>query len=99
MSAITKVFGILETIIAHHGCGLACIEVGAKTRAPKATAHCLLKSLLRLGHLRYDGETRKYFGGLKLAPLGSAVISPFDLVNYIQPYLMKLQAATHLSTS
>ena len=94
MSAITKVFGILETIIAHHGYGLACSQVVAKTRAPKATAHGLLKSLLRLGHLRYDGETRKYFGGLTLAPLGSAVISPFAPVNYIQPYLMKLQAPT-----
>jgi IclR helix-turn-helix domain len=94
MSAITKVFGILETIIAHHGYGLGCSQVVAKTRAPKATAHGLLKSLLRLGHLRYDGETRKNFGGLKLAPLGSAVISPFAPINYLQPDLMKLQAPT-----
>ena len=39
MSAITKVFGILKTIIAHHWCGLACFEVVTKTRAPKPTAH------------------------------------------------------------
>ena len=67
MSAITKVFGILETIIAHHGCGLACSEGVAKTRAPKATARRLLKSLLRLGHLRYDGETSLDFHGTPFA--------------------------------
>jgi len=59
MSAITKVFGILKTIIAHHWCGLACFEVVTKTRAPKPTAHRLLETLVRLDYLPYDGETKR----------------------------------------
>jgi DNA-binding IclR family transcriptional regulator len=70
MSAITKVFGILKTIIAYHWCGLACFEVVTKTRAPKPTAHRLLETLVRLDYLPYDGETKKHFGGLKFASLG-----------------------------
>ncbi len=94
MSSVAKVFGILEAIVAHQARGLAYSEVVAKTQAPKATAHRLLKSLVRLGYLRFDAETGRYFGHLKLAVLGSAVISHFDLTGCVRPHLVKLQAAT-----
>jgi DNA-binding IclR family transcriptional regulator len=95
MSSVAKVFGILETIVAHQARGLAYSEVVAKTQVPKATAHRLLKSLVRLGYLRFNSETGRYFGHLKLATLGSAVISHFDLTGFVRPHLVKLQAATH----
>jgi DNA-binding IclR family transcriptional regulator len=94
MSSVAKVFQILETIVSHQERGLAYSEVVAKTQLPKATAHRVLKSLTQMGYLRFDVEAARYFGDLKLASLGSAVTSHFDLKRYVRPHLMKLQEET-----
>ena len=94
MSSVAKVFRILETVVSHQGRGLTYSEVVAKTQLPKATAHRVLKSLARMGYLRFDADAGRYFGDLKLAFLGSAVTSSFDLKGYVRPYLLNLQAET-----
>jgi IclR family transcriptional regulator, KDG regulon repressor len=94
MSSVANVFGILEAVIAHQARGLAYSEVVAKTRVPKATAHRLLKSLVRLRYLRFDPENSRYFGDLKIAELGSAVVSAFDLAQHVHPHLLALHART-----
>ncbi len=94
MSGVAKVFQILEAVVSHQERGLAYSEVVAETRLPKATAHRVLKSLVQTGYLRFDVETARYFGDLKLASLGSAVTSHFDLKSYVRPHLMTLQDKT-----
>ncbi|HYL80875.1 MAG TPA: IclR family transcriptional regulator [Candidatus Acidoferrum sp.] len=94
MSSVAKVFTILETVVAHQARGLAYSEVVARSQLPKATAHRLLKSLVRAGYLRFDGEVGKYFGDLKLSSLGSAVTSHFELKDYVRPLLLQLQEET-----
>jgi DNA-binding IclR family transcriptional regulator len=94
VSSVAKVFQILEAIVAHQERGLAYSEVVAETRLPKATAHRVLKSLASIGYLRFDAEAGRYFGDLKLAALGSAVTSHFDLKRYVRPHLLELQAST-----
>jgi len=94
MSGIAKIFSILETVVAHQERGLAYSEVVAKTGLPKASAHRVLKSLAQMGYLRFDAEAGRYFGDLKLASLGSAVTSHFDLKGYVRPHLLALQAET-----
>jgi len=94
MGSVAKVFQILEAVVSHQERGLAYSEVVANTRIPKATAHRVLKSLVQTGYLRFDVETARYFGDLKLASLGSAVTSHFDLKSYVRPYLVKLQEET-----
>jgi IclR family transcriptional regulator, KDG regulon repressor len=94
MSSVAKVFQILETVVAHQERGLAYSEVVARTRLPKATAHRVLKTLAAMGYLRFDREAARYFGDLKLAALGSAVTSHFDLKQYVRPHLLKLQVET-----
>lgn len=94
MSSIAKVFQILETVVAHQERGLAYSEVVARTGLPKASAHRALKSLVQMGYLRFDAEASRYFGDLKLASLGSAVTSHFDLKGYVRPFLAALQAET-----
>ena len=94
MSSVAKVFQVLEAIVSHQERGLAYSEVVASTRLPKATAHRVLKSLVQTGYLRFDAETARYFGDLKLAALGSAVTSHFDLKSYVRPHLTALQAET-----
>jgi DNA-binding IclR family transcriptional regulator len=92
LSSVAKVFRILETVVSCQERGLAYSEVVAKTQLPKATAHRVLKSLLQTGYLRFDAEAGRYFGDLKLAALGSAVTSHFDLKRYVRPHLLDLQA-------
>jgi len=92
VSSIANVFRILEAIVAHQERGLAYSEVVTKTQLPKASAHRVLKSLAGLGYLRFDAEAGRYFGDLKLATLGSAVTSHFDLKRYVRPHLVQLQA-------
>ncbi len=94
MSSIAKAFSVLETVVAHQERGLAYSEVVAKTGLPKASAHRVLKSLAQMGYLRFDAEAGRYFGDLKLASLGSAVTSHFDLKGYVRPHLLALQAET-----
>lgn len=94
MSSVPNAFRVLEAVVANQGRGLAYSEVVAGTRLPKATAHRLLKSLVELGALRFDAEAGRYFGDLKLAALGEAVTSHFDLKSYVRPYLLGLQAET-----
>ena len=94
MSSVAKVFHILETIVSHQERGLAYSEVVAQTQLPKATAHRVLKSLVEMGYLRFDAEAARYSGDLKLALLGSAVTSHFDLKGYVRPHLRALQAET-----
>ena len=94
MSSVTKVFQVLEAVVSHQARGLAYSEVVAETRLPKATAHRVLKSLAATGYLRFDVEAGRYFGDLKLAALGSAVTSHFDLKHYVRPHLLQLQAET-----
>jgi DNA-binding IclR family transcriptional regulator len=94
MSSVARVFRILETVVSHQGRGLAYSEVVARTQLPKATTHRVLKSLVRTGYLRFDAGAGRYFGDLKLAFLGSAVTSNFNLKSYVRPYLLKLQTET-----
>jgi DNA-binding IclR family transcriptional regulator len=94
VSSLANAFRILEAIVANQERGLAYSEVVTKTQLPKASAHRVLKSLAGLGYLRFDAEAGRYFGDLKLAALGSAVTSHFDLKRYVRPHLLQLQAAT-----
>jgi DNA-binding IclR family transcriptional regulator len=94
MSSIAKVFQVLETVVAHQDRGLAYSEVVARTGLPKASTHRALKALVQMEYLHFDAEAGRYFGDLKLASLGSAVTSHFDLKGYVRPFLVSLQAAT-----
>jgi len=94
VSSLGKAFQILETVVAHQERGLSYSEVVAETRLPKASTHRLLKAFVLLGYLRFDAEAGRYFGDLKLAALGSAVTSHFDLKGYVRPSLVALQAET-----
>ena len=94
MSTVEKAFQIIEQVVSHQEKGLLFSDVVSKTALPKASTHRILKSLVRLGYLRFEEETGRYFGDLKLSFLGSEVTSHFDLKHYVRPHLLKLQAET-----
>jgi DNA-binding IclR family transcriptional regulator len=94
MSTVEKAFQIIEQLVSHQEKGLSFSGVVSRTNLPKASTHRILKSLVCMGYLRFDDEIGRYFGDLKLAFLGSAVTSHFDLKGYVRPHLLKLQAET-----
>ena len=94
MSAVEKVFQIIEQVVSHQVQGISFSAVVSRTNLPKATTHRILKSLLRMGYLRFDDEVGRYFGDLRLSFLGSEVMAHFDLKGYVRPHLLKLQADT-----
>ncbi len=94
MSCLTKGFGIVELVVSHQDGGLTFSEIVAGTGYPKASVHRMLKELLDIGALRFDAETGKYRGNLKLAALGSEIIQNFDLRTHVHPFLEKLHEET-----
>jgi DNA-binding IclR family transcriptional regulator len=94
VNTLKKAFRIIEDVVAHQEKGLSFSEIVSLTRAPKASAHRILKALVEMGYLYFNKETGKYYGDLKLSGLGSEVTSHFDLKNYVHPYLLKLHAET-----
>ncbi len=56
-------------------------EVCASLGYPQSSTSVLLKSLLTLGYLSYDGTTRRYAPSVKVARLGSWITSSADGLN------------------
>ena len=94
MSTVEKVFQVIEQVVSHQEKGLSFSGVVSRTNLPKASTHRILKSLVRVGYLRFDDEVGRYFGDLKLSFLGSEVMEHFDLKGYVRPQLLRLQAET-----
>ena len=90
MSALGYGLAILEAVVAQQDTGLTFTDIIGRTTIPRATAHRLLKEMVGLGLLVYDPETGRYRGSLKLASLGAAVTSRFDLRVHAHPYLRAL---------
>lgn len=94
MNTLTKAFRIIEEVVFHQETGLSFSEIVSSTNLPKASTHRILKTLVEMGYLRYDPETGKYQGDLKLSCLGAEVTAHFDLKSYVRPHLMGLHKET-----
>lgn len=68
-------------------------EITEKTGLPKPTVYRLLQTLLALGYVLYNQETRRYQPTPKAMSLGFAVISSFELREVALPYLQELSRA------
>ncbi len=99
MGTVEKAFQIIEQVVSHQHTGLSFSGVVSRTSLPKASTHRILKSLVRMGYLRFDTELGKYFGALKLSFLGSEVMAHFDLKSAVRPHLLTLQAETGLTSN
>jgi DNA-binding IclR family transcriptional regulator len=95
MSSTERVIGVLEAVVAHQHTGIRFAEIVSTTGIAKATVHRLLGELVGLGLITFNPDSKRYRAALKLASLGAAVISNFDLRNYVHPQLVKLHQETH----
>ncbi len=94
MSCLSKGFGIIELVVANQTSGMTFTEIVSGTGYPKASVHRMLKELLDIGALRFEPETGRYRGNLKLASLGTEIIGNFDLRDHVHPFLQALHEET-----
>ena len=94
MNPLSKVFSIIETVVAGQDKGVIYSEIVAALDLPKSSVHRILKDLTALGYLNFHPETKRYFGSLRLAALGAEVMSNFQLRDHVRPHLLELNRET-----
>lgn len=88
MNPLSKVFSIIETVVAQQNNGMTYSEIVSALELPKSSVRRILKELKELGYLTFIPETKRYFGSLRLASLGAEVMSNFQLRDHIHPLLL-----------
>ncbi len=99
VGSTSKSFQLIQAVIDAGNSGATFSEAVRKSSVPKSTAHRLLNELTDIGALRFDAESKTYFGGLLLARFGSAVAADYDLRKIARPHLELLHEQTgHTAT-
>jgi DNA-binding IclR family transcriptional regulator len=97
MNPLSKVFSIIETVVAGQDKGVIYSEIVAALDLPKSSVHRILKDLTALGYLNFHPETKRYFGSLRLAALGAEVMSNFQLRDHVRHHLLELKPNIRLT--
>lgn len=69
-------------------------EITKKTKLPKATTFRLLHTLMSLGYVLYDTESKYYYVGPQAMALGYAALASMDLRESALPYMRELSRIT-----
>ena len=99
MSPLSKVFSIIEIVVAKQDRGITYSEIVTALKLPKSSVHRILKDLTELGYLNFNPETKRYFGSLRLAALGAEIMSNFQLRDHVRPHLLELHKETEHTTN
>ena len=99
MGSTSKSFQLIQAVVDAGNSGATFSEAVRGSSVPKSTAHRLLNELTDIGALRFDADSKTYFGGLLLARFGSAVAADYDLRKIARPHLERLHKQTrHTAT-
>ena len=99
MGSTSKSFQLIQAVVYAGNNGATFSEAVRESLVPKSTAHRLLNELTDIGALRFDAESKTYFGGLLLARFGSAVAAGYDLRKIARPHLERLHEQTGHTTT
>lgn len=100
VQSLDRAILLLEELAMHQdGCGVTYLS--NLTGLHKSTVHRILNSLMVKGYIEKETETDKYFLGIKLLYLGSAILDRLDIRKVSKPLLEELCSSTgevvHLS--
>ena len=99
VGSTTKSFQLIDAIVNAGMNGATFTEAVRDSGVPKSTAHRLLNELTEIGALRFDEDSKTYFGGLLLARYGASIAAEYDLRKIARPHLEHLQRETgHTAT-
>ena len=87
-----RLFDILELLVDHGSLGL--MEISKALNLNKSTTHRILNSLIYMGYVKQNEESRKYECTFKLVNIASKIMSRIDIVSLVRPYLRELMETT-----
>ncbi len=94
VQSVERAAAILR-VLAHAGtAGTRLADVTQAIGLGKTTTHRLIKTLLDLGFVERDGETRRYRLGLEVYTLAMAAQSRLDIIELARPSLVELARQT-----
>jgi len=89
--SVERAFGLLE-LLAHSDAPMGVCELADVTQLPQATVHRLLTTLVKLGYVSKDRETRRYTLGLRTFSLHGSVLRNMHLGIQAMPVMKALMA-------
>ena len=100
VQSLDRAILLLEELAQHiDGCGVT--HLSCLTGLHKSTIHRLLNTLMNKGYISKDSETNKYYLGIKILHLSSAILDRLDVRKIARPYAEELCRSTdevvHLS--
>lgn len=99
MGSTSRSFQLIQAVVDSGSSGATFSEAVRASSVPKSTAHRLLNELTDIGALRFDSDSKSYFGDFLLARLGSAVAAEYDIRKIARPHLEWLHETTgHTAT-
>ena len=84
--AVVKALGILEHLMVYKD-GRTLTQLAEDLRLPVSSVSDIVKTLVKLGYIQRDGETRGYVLSLKLMDLGQTYLQEMDLYRISVPLL------------
>jgi IclR family transcriptional regulator, KDG regulon repressor len=93
IQSLARAFAIIEEIARHReGIGLA--DLSKRVGLHNSTAFHLAKTLVSLGYVRQDGETKRYRVGRPLFALAASCLDEIEMVHVATPILEDLSRQT-----
>jgi DNA-binding IclR family transcriptional regulator len=91
---IARTLSVLEALSNGSAEGLRLVDVMRATGLGKTTAHRILGGLAAHGLAEQDGETGRFFVGLKMLSFAVAAKNRFSFVRLVEPALMRVSQRT-----
>jgi IclR family KDG regulon transcriptional repressor len=89
VQSVERAFQVLD-ILRENGGGLGIRNIASEVKLNTTTTHRLLKTLLKLGVVQQDPNTRAYQLAPKIILYGKAVLDSYDFVKVAHPILGEL---------
>ena len=93
VQSLGRAFSILEEV-AHHREGVGLAELSKLVRLHNSTTFHLAKTMVSLGYIRQEKDTKKYRVGRPLFALAASALDEIEMVNVATPVLEDLSRET-----
>ena len=93
VQSLGRAFGILEEI-ARHRSGIGLADLSKRVRLHNSTTFHLVKTMVSLGYIRQEKDTKRYRVGRPLFALAASSLDEIEMVNLATPILEELSRET-----
>ncbi len=93
VQSLGRAFGIIE-VVARHRDGIGLADLSRLVGLHNSTAFHLAKTLVSLGYIRQDAETKRYRIGRRMFTLAASALDEIEMIHLATPVLEELSRAT-----